>query len=244
MIEGNGPKWLFDIDESTGTILDESAGTQRDLNVDGTHNEYDDKDKSEDDSSLKEVNAARQHVNTTSLEVNTGRFELNIIDPSLNTASSSDLHSHTNMFKLGASDTLEAPHTRGMTKPTSPKGFLNVVYEEKTHVTLNTCLYACFLSPIEPTSIAKALSDSSWVEAMHEELLQFKLQQVWILVDLPYGKKAIRTKWVFINKKDKRGIVIRNKEEVYVTQPPGFKDPEHPIKFKRWSRHFMGCIKL
>ncbi|GJS37317.1 putative ribonuclease H-like domain-containing protein [Tanacetum coccineum] len=28
---------------------------------------------------------------------------------------------------------------------------------------------------IEPTSIAKALSDLSWVEAMHEELLQFKL---------------------------------------------------------------------
>ncbi|GJW77485.1 putative ribonuclease H-like domain-containing protein [Tanacetum coccineum] len=40
---------------------------------------------------------------------------------------------------------------------------------------------------------------------------QFKLQQVWILVDLPNGKKAIRTKWVFRNKKDERGIVIRNK---------------------------------
>ncbi|GKG44612.1 hypothetical protein Tco_0486050, partial [Tanacetum coccineum] len=32
-----------------------------------------------------------------------------------------------------------------------------------------------FLSAIKPTSIAKALSDSSWVEAMQEELLQFKL---------------------------------------------------------------------
>ncbi|GKG06180.1 copia protein, partial [Tanacetum coccineum] len=46
---------------------------------------------------------------------------------------------------------------------------------------------------------------------MQEELLQFKLQQFWILVDLPNGKKAIGTKWVFKNKKDKRGIVIRNK---------------------------------
>ncbi|GJS96257.1 putative ribonuclease H-like domain-containing protein [Tanacetum coccineum] len=44
-----------------------------------------------------------------------------------------------------------------------------------------------------------------------EELLQFKLQQFWILVDLLNGKKAIGTKWVFRNKKDERGIVIRNK---------------------------------
>ncbi|GJT65226.1 putative ribonuclease H-like domain-containing protein [Tanacetum coccineum] len=67
------------------------------------------------------------------------------------------------------------------------------------------------LAKIKPTSIAKALSDSSWVEAMQEELLQFKLQQVWKLVDLPNGKRAIGTKWVFRNKKDERGIMIRNK---------------------------------
>ncbi|GJZ39714.1 putative ribonuclease H-like domain-containing protein [Tanacetum coccineum] len=48
-------------------------------------------------------------------------------------------------------------------------------------------------------------------EAMQEELLQFKLQEVWTLVELPNGKRAIGTKWVFRNKKDKRGIVIKNK---------------------------------
>ncbi|GKF34611.1 putative ribonuclease H-like domain-containing protein, partial [Tanacetum coccineum] len=42
-------------------------------------------------------------------------------------------------------------------------------------------------------------------------LLQFKLQEVWTLVYLPNGKRAIGTKWVFRNKKDERGIVIRNK---------------------------------
>nr|GEV44061.1 retrovirus-related Pol polyprotein from transposon TNT 1-94 [Tanacetum cinerariifolium] len=46
---------------------------------------------------------------------------------------------------------------------------------------------------------------------IQEELLQFKLQEVWALVDLPNGKKAIGTKWVFRNKKDEGGIVIRNK---------------------------------
>ncbi|GJU82939.1 hypothetical protein Tco_1285304 [Tanacetum coccineum] len=44
-----------------------------------------------------------------------------------------------------------------------------------------------------------------------EELLQFKIQKVWILVDFPYGKKEIRTKWVYKNKKDERGVVVRNK---------------------------------
>ncbi|GJW13965.1 putative ribonuclease H-like domain-containing protein [Tanacetum coccineum] len=44
-----------------------------------------------------------------------------------------------------------------------------------------------------------------------EELLQFKLQEVWTLVELPNGKRAIGNKWVFRNKKDKRGIVIKNK---------------------------------
>ncbi|GJV80707.1 putative ribonuclease H-like domain-containing protein [Tanacetum coccineum] len=39
----------------------------------------------------------------------------------------------------------------------------------------------------------------------------FKLQKVWVLVDLPYGKKVIGTKWVFRNKRDERSIVVKNK---------------------------------
>nr|GEW86074.1 hypothetical protein [Tanacetum cinerariifolium] len=35
--------------------------------------------------------------------------------------------------------------------------------------------------------------------------------KIWRLVDLPYRKKAIRTKWVYRNKKDEKGIVVRNK---------------------------------
>ncbi|GJW58764.1 putative ribonuclease H-like domain-containing protein [Tanacetum coccineum] len=48
---------------------------------------------------------------------------------------------------------------------------------------------------IEPKKISQALEDESWVDAMQEELLQFKIQKVWILVDLPFWKKAIGTKW-------------------------------------------------
>ncbi|GJQ89315.1 putative ribonuclease H-like domain-containing protein [Tanacetum coccineum] len=59
--------------------------------------------------------------------------------------------------------------------------------------------------------VIQALEDPSWIEAMQEELLQFQLQKVWTLVNLPNGKRAIGTKWVFRNKKDERGIVVRNK---------------------------------
>nr|GEU44310.1 hypothetical protein [Tanacetum cinerariifolium] len=43
----------------------------------------------------------------------------------------------------------------------------------------------------EPKRVHQALKDLSWIEAMQEELLQFKMQKVWVLVDLPHGKRAI-----------------------------------------------------
>ncbi|GJS46711.1 putative ribonuclease H-like domain-containing protein [Tanacetum coccineum] len=108
----------------------------------------------------------------------------------------------------------------------------------------------------EPTKIAQAFDDESWVEAMQEELLQFKIQKVWTLVDLPYGKKAIGTKWVYRNKNDERGIVVRNKdrlmdvksaflygtieEEVYVSQPLGFADLEFLEKVYKVEKALYG----
>nr|GEZ33890.1 hypothetical protein [Tanacetum cinerariifolium] len=73
------------------------------------------------------------------------------------------------------------------------------------------CLFSCFLSQEEPKKIVDALKDPSWVEAMQQELLQFKIQNVWVLIDCPKGVRPIETKWVLKNKKDERGIVIRNK---------------------------------
>lgn len=81
----------------------------------------------------------------------------------------------------------------------------------------------CFLSQIEPENVFKALEDSTWVEAMQEELLQFKIQKVWVLCGSPNGMKVIGTKWVFRNKRDERGIVIRNKARLVVQ---GYKQEE------------------
>ncbi|GJW45581.1 putative ribonuclease H-like domain-containing protein [Tanacetum coccineum] len=83
--------------------------------------------------------------------------------------------------------------------------------QRNNHKDQQHCLFACFLSQEEPKKIAEALQDDSWVQAMQEELLQFKLQQVWVLVDLPHGMKVIGTKWVYRNKRDERGVVVRNK---------------------------------
>nr|GEU48751.1 putative ribonuclease H-like domain-containing protein [Tanacetum cinerariifolium] len=150
----------------------------------------------------------------------------------------------------------------------------------------------------EPNRVHQALKDLSWIEAMQEELLQFKMQKVWVLFDLPYGKRAIGTKWVYRNKKDERCIVIRNKarlvaqghtqeeginyeevfalvarieairlflayasfmgfmmyqmdvksaflyrtieKEVYVCQPLGFVDPNHPDKVYKVVKALYG----
>ncbi|GJZ84747.1 ribonuclease H-like domain-containing protein [Tanacetum coccineum] len=46
---------------------------------------------------------------------------------------------------------------------------------------------------VEPKKVIQALTDPSWIEAMQDELLQFKLQKVWTLVDFSYGKRAIGT---------------------------------------------------
>ncbi|GJU10884.1 putative ribonuclease H-like domain-containing protein [Tanacetum coccineum] len=195
-------------------------------------------------------------------------------------------------------DVQSSVQTRRMTSSYSEQGFLSAIYEGKTHQDLHTCLFACFLSQEEPKRVSKALSDPAWVEAMQEELLQFKLQKVWILVDLPKGHRAIGTKWVYRNKKDERGIVIINKarlvaqghtqeegidydevfapvarieairiflayasymgfmvyqmdvksaflygqieEEVYVCQPPGFEDPDHPDKVYKVVKALYG----
>ncbi|GJV93625.1 putative ribonuclease H-like domain-containing protein [Tanacetum coccineum] len=101
-----------------------------------------------------------------------------------------------------------------MTKKSSKEhAMISYIQKQKktNHKDFQNCLFACFLSQQEPTKIAQALDDKSWVEAMQEELLQFKIQKVWTLVDLPYGKKVIGIKWVYRNKKNERGIVVRNK---------------------------------
>jgi hypothetical protein len=46
---------------------------------------------------------------------------------------------------------------------------------------------------------------------MHEELENFERTQVWILVEPPHNVNVIGTRWVFKNKQEEDGEVVRNK---------------------------------
>ncbi|GJV71693.1 putative ribonuclease H-like domain-containing protein [Tanacetum coccineum] len=93
-----------------------------------------------------------------------------------------------------------------------------------------------------------AVQTRSKVQAMQEELLQFKLQHVRVLVDLPYGMKVIGTTWVYRNKRDERGVVVRNKARLVAqgyTQEEGIDydevfAPVARMEAIRWSKLFYG----
>ncbi|GKE59703.1 putative ribonuclease H-like domain-containing protein, partial [Tanacetum coccineum] len=226
------PKWLFNIDVMTKSMnyVPVVAGTNFNDSVDGllfdsslknvSNDEpqpSSDDGKKDDEGVTKESGIADQEKSKNSIQ------GVNTAGPSINTESDMfsfrDIATATHADFFG--DEIEVdisnitttypvpstPNTRihkdhsldhvigdvqssvltwRMTKTTNKQGFISVVYERKTHEDLHTCLLACFLSQEEP-------------------------KKVWTLVDLPLGKRAIGTKWVYRNKKNKRGIMVRNK---------------------------------
>ncbi|GJR47543.1 putative ribonuclease H-like domain-containing protein [Tanacetum coccineum] len=140
-------------------------------------------------------------------------------------------------LNLVIGDLQSATLTRNMSKNLKEHGFVSTIQQRTNHKDLQNCLFTCFLSQEEPKKT---------------------------LVDLPNGKRAIGTKWVFRNKKDERGIVIRNKailvsqgytqeegidydevfafieEEVYVCQPLGFEDPDFPDRVYKVKKALYG----
>ncbi|GJX19204.1 ribonuclease H-like domain-containing protein [Tanacetum coccineum] len=73
------------------------------------------------------------------------------------------------------------------------------------------CMFALIVSTAELKNIKEAMDDFAWIEATQDELHQFDRLQVWELVDQPFGKTAIKLKWLWKYKKDEDQTVIRNK---------------------------------
>ncbi|GMJ08622.1 hypothetical protein HRI_004531400 [Hibiscus trionum] len=80
-----------------------------------------------------------------------------------------------------------------------------------TRSSLRLMNHVSFISCIEPKNIKEALKDDFWIMAMQEELNQFERRNVWTLVDRPSNQSTIGTKWVFRNKLDESGNIMRNK---------------------------------
>ena len=76
--------------------------------------------------------------------------------------------------------------------------------------------HSCYLSQVKPKKVEEAPEDADWINSMHEELHQFVCNDVWELVLKPQEVNVIGTKWVFNNKSDEHGIVIRNKSRLVV----------------------------
>nr|GEU80776.1 hypothetical protein [Tanacetum cinerariifolium] len=104
-------------------------------------------------------------------------------------------------------DLSSTTQTRSMTRAVKDQGGLSQMFGNDFH----TCMFAFFLLQEEPKRVHQALKDPSWIEAMQEELLQFKMQKVWVLVDLSYEKRAI-----------------------------GFEDPDHPDKVYKVVKALYG----
>ena len=67
-----------------------------------------------------------------------------------------------------------------------------------------------FVSCFEPTKVEEALQNPDWINAMHEELNNFTRNEVWTLEERPKDARVIGTKWMFRNKQDDQGVVVRN----------------------------------
>nr|GEV16021.1 hypothetical protein [Tanacetum cinerariifolium] len=116
----------------------------------------------------------------------------------------------------------DAPESSGISNPTATSK--SPPAEQMESLTVESVI------PIkEPKKIFDALKDPCWVEAMQEELLQFKIQNVWILVDCP---KGVDVKSAFLY-----GTID---EEVYVMQPLGFQDPEFPDRVYKVEKAMYG----
>nr|GEW95919.1 putative ribonuclease H-like domain-containing protein [Tanacetum cinerariifolium] len=172
--------------------------------------------------------SSTNYVNTASTPVNTASASVNTASPSRNVSAAGpsypDLLTYSNQDDSHISsleDIYEVPNDRIFTSAsydvegamadfTNLESTVNVspIPQYRIHSIHPTT--QIFGDPNSAVQARSKVKKSSGAHAF-EELLQFKTQQVWILVDLPFRKKVIGTKWVYRNKKDERGVVVRNK---------------------------------
>nr|GFA74036.1 hypothetical protein [Tanacetum cinerariifolium] len=186
-------------------------------------------------------------ITTNSDESNGVKADVSNMETTITTSPTPTLRIHKDHPKSQIIGPVDTPiQTKNKSKEMGEQSFIATIHQKTDPALLQFCLFSCFLSQVEPKKIFDALQDPSWVEAMQEELLQFKIQNVWTLVDCPKEVRPIGIKWVLKNKKDERGIVIRNKARLVAqghTQEEGIdydEDPEFPEKVYKVEKAMYG----
>ncbi|GJY89089.1 putative ribonuclease H-like domain-containing protein, partial [Tanacetum coccineum] len=147
------------------------------------------------DSSTQDVNTVGPSINTVSENINTRSLNINTASPILNDPSMQSLEA---------------------------TGIFDGAYDDEdvgAEADLNNLETTMNVNPIPITRIHKdhpkdqiirdknLATQTRRMTKMSEEHAMVSLDS---LVDLPKGKHAIGKKWIYINKKDERGIVVRN----------------------------------
>ncbi|GJT38398.1 putative ribonuclease H-like domain-containing protein [Tanacetum coccineum] len=202
IIAGDGPKWLFDIDVLTksmnyvpvvaGTNSNDFVGTEESIGA---------------GHSSKETGSSQDYIfmplwkdgslfDSSSKNANNDEPQPLVMLGKKMMVSVLFMIFYCNFLMSRDNVTLEATHADGdetevdMSNITTtypvPSTLNTRIYKDhsldhvigKTHEDLHTCLFACFLSQVEPKKVIQALTGPSWIEAMQDELLQFKLQKM------------------------------------------------------------------
>ncbi|CAA7043509.1 unnamed protein product [Microthlaspi erraticum] len=132
---------------------------------------------------------------------------------------------------------------------TEPRRTRGIKMNYKQMVSMAIIQFECFVSAIEPRNHREALEDADWIISMEEELEEFVRNDVWELVPLPDGVNVVGTKWIFKNKTDDAGSIVRNKSRLVAqgySQVEGvdFDETFAPVARLESIRLFLGmaCI--
>nr|GEX59388.1 hypothetical protein [Tanacetum cinerariifolium] len=181
-----------------GSLFDYSPKDSDDENpnTDGssTESKINNQERPNDEYSTKDINTVRPSINTVSSNINTASLTVNTVKPSDDYFGANNDMRSLNGVELDISNL-------STTYPvlTTPNTRIN-----KDHSLDN--VIGDMQSGVQTRRMTVTTDEQGFISAIYEEK-----NHVWTLVDLSRGKRAIGTKWVFQNKKDEKGIVIRNK---------------------------------
>ncbi|GKF40821.1 retrovirus-related pol polyprotein from transposon TNT 1-94, partial [Tanacetum coccineum] len=99
----------------------------------------------------------------------------------------------------------------------------SVSTRKQLHTDAMWCYFDAFLTSVESKNFKQAMTEPSWIDAMHEEIYEFERLEVWELVPCPDNVFLIKLKWIYKVKTDEFDRVLKNKARL-VAQ--GFRQEE------------------